>query len=616
MFEGSVCGYNLNACAMHVTSHLFRLRSFLLSLKRLSPPQQCTKLPGWLLNLSSRTPCQILLAQCVYTMRLLALDECDLVTGHLSLRTFNGTDIPAYAILSHRWTDDEVLFKDIEDKTSHDRAGYFKLQGAISQARADGYAYLWDDTCCIDKSSSAELSEAINSMWVWYQEAATCYAYLCDVPSCAEDPDFEAQVRSSGWFTRGWTLQELIAPRHVDFYNGSWASIGTRQTLQETISDITGIDAEYLNHARPLSAASIAKRMSWAAHRQTTRLEDIAYCLMGLFAVNMPMLYGEGSRAFQRLQEEILRSSDDESIFAWVDKNAKDDDLHGLLADDPRKFEGSGCIGPLQDQHVERKPLQSTNLGLSIQRGLVNGRMPLLCGYRGRAGYLSVVTTPVGRQYARCQLAQLPDCAYLEQTGNLSFPQVIPHMDRFHPMHETVIQYSTSVSHRTKQDNIYVELGQQAKLHPMSDFHQKPAGAGPFKVYQMPKFGTYMDFFIKFKRTIDQTSVFVVIGIVDAKELAFIAGAGDPGWVDYHYYPGRGTEMAQHSAFNNSALSIGSTFDVGKLHRVSVRQLPVKSDSGPVVDDQIRRLEIEITALEVLQAEQELRPKDSCCSVQ
>jgi hypothetical protein len=529
-------------------------------------------------------------------MRLLALDDCDLATGHLSLRTFYGTDIPAYAILSHRWTDDEVLFKDIEDKTSSDRAGYFKLQGAISQARADGYAYLWDDTCCIDKSSSAELSEAINSMWVWYREAAICYAYLCDVSSRTGDPDFESQVRSSGWFTRGWTLQELIAPKHVNFYNGTWTSIGTRQTLQRTISDITGIDADYLNHARPLSAASIAKRMSWAAHRKTTRLEDIAYCLMGLFAVNMPMLYGEGSRAFQRLQEEILRTSDDESIFAWIDKDAKDDDLHGLLADDPQKFEGSGSIGPLPNQHAEGKPLQSTNLGLSIQRNLIDGRMPLLCGYRGRAGYLSIVTAPLGKQYARCQLSELPACIHLEQTGNLSFPQVIPHSDRFHPMHETVIRYSISVSHRTRQDNAYVEKGQQANLHPMSDFNKDPAGAS--NVYQVPKFGTYMDFLIKFRRTIDETWAFVIIGVVNAKELAFTAG-------------GRNPEVVSHSAFKYSARPIGSSYDVESLHRVSVRQLPFEPTSGPGVGDQIRRLEIEITALDTL-----IGFKDSCCSVQ
>lgn len=536
-------------------------------------------------------------------MRLLALDDCDVVTGRLSLRTFNGTDIPAYAILSHRWTDDEVLFKDIKNNTSMNRAGYFKLRGAILKAWADGYAYLWDDTCCIDKSSSAELSEAINSMWVWYQKAAICYAYLCDVSLCAEDPDFEAQVRSSGWFTRGWTLQELIAPKHVDFYNETWTSIGTRKTLQQTISDITGIDADYLNHARPLNDASIAKRMSWAAHRKTTRLEDIAYCLMGLFAVNMPMLYGEGSRAFQRLQEEILRNTDDESIFAWVDKDANDDDLHGLLADDPQKFEGSGGIGPLPDQHAERKPLQSTNLGLSIQRDQADGRMPLLCGYRGRAGYLSVVTAPVGKQFARRRLSELPYCMCLEQTGILSFPQVIPHIDRFHPMHETIIRYSISVSHRTMQDNIYIESGQQADLHPMSGFNQEGAGL------QVPKFGTYMDYLIKFRRKSDWNWLFVFIGVVDAKELAFTAGAGDPGWLDKKYLNGT-SEVASYSAFQKSALPIGSSLDVSALHRVSVRQLPVESTSGNVLDDQIRMLEIEIVALDVPLAEHEVRPDD------
>jgi hypothetical protein len=517
--------------------------------------------------------------------------------------------------LSHRWTDDEVLFKDIEDNTSMNRAGYSKLRGAISQARADGYAYLWDDTCCIDKSSSAELSEAINSMWVWYQKAAICYAYLCDVSSCAEDPDFEAQVRSSGWFTRGWTLQELIAPKHVDFYNETWTSIGTRKTLQETISDITGIDADYLNHARPLNAASIARRMSWAAHRKTTRLEDIAYCLMGLFPVNMPMLYGEGSRAFQRLQEEILRNTDDESIFAWVDKDANDDDLHGLLADDPQKFEGSGGIGPLPNQHAERKPLQSTNLGLSIQRDLVDGRMPLLCGYRGRAGYLSVVTTPVGKQYARCRLAELPDCIYLEQTGNLSFPQIIPHIDRLHPMHETIIRYSISLKYRKRQDSIYIEKGRQAKLHPMSEFNKEPSAIP--NVHQVPKFGTYMDLLIKFSRTSDRSSIFVVIGVIDAKELAFFAGAGDPGWVDQQFYPGRSSEVALlHGEFEKSALPIGSSFDLGIVHRVSVRQLSVEPTSENVLDDQIRKLEIEITALDAQRAEQGVQPKGSCCSVQ
>jgi len=139
-------------------------------------------------------------------MRLLDLEDCDLETGHLALRIISGIDIPRYAILSHRWTDDEVLFKDFQNGTSADSKGYFKLKGAVTQARIDGFAYLWDDTCCIDKSSSAELSEAINSMWLWYRDAPICYAYLDDVLLNVEEPNFGAHFKPSALFTRGWTL--------------------------------------------------------------------------------------------------------------------------------------------------------------------------------------------------------------------------------------------------------------------------------------------------------------------------------------------------------------------------------------------------------------------------
>ena len=552
-------------------------------------------------------------------MRLLALDDCDLVTGHLSLCTFSGTDIPAYAILSHRWTDDEVLFTDVEDKTSIDRVGYFKLRGAISQARADGFAYLWDDTCCIDKSSSAELSEAINSMWVWYRDAAICYAYLCDVSSSAEVMDFEAQFGSSGWFTRGWTLQELIAPKHVEFYNESRTSIGSRQTLCQMISNTTGIDADYLNHARHLSAASIAKRMSWASHRKTTRLEDIAYCLMGIFSVNMPMLYGEGSRAFQRLQEEILRSSDDESIFAWVDKEAEPNDLHGLLADSPLQFHDSGNIGPLLDPNSERKPLQLTNLGLNIQRRLIGGQMPLLCGYRDQAGYLSVATTHVGGQHARYRLAELRGCMHVEHTGNLSFPQLIPRFDRFHDAHANVIRYAVAVSSKTTQDGVYVQHRHKASMHPMCK-HLDPdlyvTRANPAKVYEVPKFGTYMDFIVQFQRPADNAWIFVIIGVENAKELAFAAGAGDDTYVNRHFNRGNSVEATSQSMFAKLALPIGLDFIVENLHRVSVRRLPTESAPSVVDGNQIVRLEIDIEALKTLQVEQQLPNKPSCCSVQ
>jgi hypothetical protein len=552
-------------------------------------------------------------------MRLLALDDCNLESGHLALRVFSGTDIPSYAILSHRWTDDEVLFKDIENDTSVDRAGYPKLRGAIRQAREDGFAYLWDDTCCIDKSSSAELSEAINSMWVWYRDAAICYAYLCDVSSTSEDTDFEAQVRSSGWFTRGWTLQELIAPKTVIFYNETWSFIGTRQTLHQIISETTGIDTDYLNHARPLSTASIAKRMSWAAHRQTTRLEDVAYCLMGLFSVNMAMLYGEGSRAFQRLQEEILRISDDESIFAWVDKDAKADDLHGLLADSPLHFQNSGNIGPRPaGQHTERKAWQTTNMGLNIQRSLVSGHMPLLCCYRGQAGYLGVATASVGDQYARCNLAELQRCMGFETNADLFFPQVVPHFDRFHPMHETVIRYSFSVSTHTTQDRTYVHDRQSTRMHPMNGHADSDIRSwDPSKVYQVPKFGTYIDLVLHFWRSVDQTWVLVILGVVDSRELRFTAGVGTSafatirkaGALDFD----KDRVTASNDVFAKSAVPLGSVVDVGPLHRVSVRQLITDPDGSCDADDQVVRLEIDITALN--QAS-EVDPDRSCCCVQ
>ena len=163
------------------------------------------------------------------------------------------------------------------------------------------------DLCCIDKTSSAELSEAINSMYRWYQESGVCYAYLADVPPNA--------FSKSRWFTRGWTLQELIAPSTVIFLDQKWQEIGTKSSLQRVISEITGIPTDILLGG-DLEDASIAQRMSWASKRETTRVEDAAYCLMGIFSIHMPMLYGEGERAFIRLQEEIMRVSDDHSLFA------------------------------------------------------------------------------------------------------------------------------------------------------------------------------------------------------------------------------------------------------------------------------------------------------------
>lgn len=226
--------------------------------------------------------------------------------------------------------------------------------------------------CCIDKTSTAELSEAINSMFRWYRKAEICYAYLADVKGTTD-------LAQSRWFTRGWTLQELCAPAVIIFYSSNWQYIGSKFELRERLQHITGIEEEVLTTGQ-IYTVSVARRMSWAANRQTTRVEDLAYCLMGIFDVNMPLLYGEGKRSFIRLQEEIMKVSDDHSLFAWgipakirtmqeylktytVPDSAQ---LHGLFADSPSDFTFSDQIHVLEDHQSTFPPIVS-NSGVRIE---------------------------------------------------------------------------------------------------------------------------------------------------------------------------------------------------------------------------------------------------------
>ena len=191
-----------------------------------------------------------------------------------------------------------------------------KILHACAVARNDGYRYLWVDSCCIDKTSSSELSEAINSMYAWYQGADVCYSYLADVPAKPDTREEGSAFRRSRWFERGWTLQELIAPRNLIFLSDRWTVLGSKEGFADLVNAVTGISVEVLCNRRSLSEFSVAQRLSWAARRETTRVEDRAYSLLGIFDIHMPTLYGEGERAFQRLQEEILRRVSDQSIFA------------------------------------------------------------------------------------------------------------------------------------------------------------------------------------------------------------------------------------------------------------------------------------------------------------
>ncbi|KAH6675387.1 heterokaryon incompatibility protein-domain-containing protein [Plectosphaerella plurivora] len=242
---------------------------------------------------------------------------------------------PRYAILSHTWGDGEVTFPEMKarDPATKLKTGFRKIEYTCQEAQLAGLDWAWVDTCCIDKSSSSELSESINSMFRWYQQSAVCYVYLADLDDCR-------------WFERGWCLQELLAPTVILFFSRGWVRLQQINTLTYFISSVTGIEEEYLRHERDLSEASVAKRMSWAASRQCTRDEDVAYCLMGIFDINMPLLYGEGKKAFRRLQEEIWNEVEDHSLLAW---SVTEDDPRawaqsGVFAESPADFRFSGDV--------------------------------------------------------------------------------------------------------------------------------------------------------------------------------------------------------------------------------------------------------------------------------
>lgn len=280
-------------------------------------------------------------------MRLINVDT-------LQLEEFFDGNIKPYAILSHRWEEEEVTFRDIQDiETASCLKGFEKIQNTCQQASKDGYHYAWIDTCCINKESSAELSEAINSMFRWYQNSEVCYAYLSDV-------DSSVNFTLSAWFTRGWTLQELLAPTDVRFYDRFWRSLGNRLDRKNELIARCGV-ASLWNV--PLTDYSVAKRMSWASNRITTRPEDMAYCLLGIFGVNMPLLYGEGSRAFIRLQEEIIKQIDDQTIFAWPMPRPEP---CGLLAPSPKVFENVAELWPVPSRKG-RSAYSMTNRGLNIK---------------------------------------------------------------------------------------------------------------------------------------------------------------------------------------------------------------------------------------------------------
>ncbi|ROW08388.1 hypothetical protein VMCG_03072 [Cytospora schulzeri] len=288
-------------------------------------------------------------------------------TTSLKFKEFFEDNIPSYAILSHTWgrPDEEVSFQDmgLDPQTLSDnrRYGYTKIVNTCRLARNHGLQYAWVDTCCIDKSSSAELAEAINSMFRWYEKAKICYVYLVDV---TPQKELQEGLKSCRWITRGWTLQELIAPRECQLFDSKWKYRGRKTELKEMFAVLTGVPASVLANEKLPREFSVAQKMSWAAKRTTTRSEDMAYCLLGLFGIHMPMIYGEGEMAFHRLQEEIIRRSNDPTIFAWNPADGGALDFMSILAPSPAAFEHSRSFEDLITFHGPEFAL--TNKGLKI----------------------------------------------------------------------------------------------------------------------------------------------------------------------------------------------------------------------------------------------------------
>ena len=289
-----------------------------------------------------------------------------------------------YAILSHRWLrNGEITYQELNstnargsnlDETQLESLN--KTKEACAKAREQGLDWIWMDTCCIDKTNAVEYTRSINSMFEYYRKAKVCYAYLSDVDCSApgwqkfrrkEQPDLESE-----WFERGWTLQELLAPEYMEFYDREWRLIGTKDKLAEDLHRVTHIERKYLINSRTIKEASVATRISWMAGRTTTQLEDIAYSMLGILNINMTAQYGEGAKAFMRLQETLIESpSSDESIFAWtiptegltcyralgeLEKWAPENKIWGLLAPSPDCFKDSGDLVIVKGKGVPRVP--------------------------------------------------------------------------------------------------------------------------------------------------------------------------------------------------------------------------------------------------------------------
>lgn len=522
-------------------------------------------------------------------MRLLKASSITEPDG-LELVSFAPNCTPPYAILSHTWGRDEVLYEDVLNHASSHRGAYQKCYYACEQTLADGLEYLWIDTCCIDKSSSAELSEAINSMFDWYRGSAVCYAHVEDY--MAEKGGCGA-LSDSRWFTRGWTLQELLAPTRLVFYAAGWNEVGTRDELCADISHFTNISTDILIGRRPVETTSIANRMGWAAHRETTRPEDMAYCLMGMFDVHMPLLYGEGQcKAFFRLQEEIMKNSSDHTLFAWADANADDETECGMLAPSPRCFASTDMLLPYEEW-TDRAPHAWTNKGLFIELRLTPvGKTGINDVYQAtlncpppdfeKASYLTVYlkcTNKHLRRYSRVcasRLGRVRDSDAVVGLGGTEGPR--------HALEQIFVK-EPSGQMRFETEVIYpyhflvietnFDKGKIYKITQMARYSRRDVAA-PYLT------GTYGHRSTLLRRGAGVVTTALVISRKDGKRLLVAFGTADPLTLAFDAYELDDKAIMPPPDVVQEAFTPQDLRDVVELrhHRVSVNLLSTEIDSS------------------------------------
>ena len=363
-------------------------------------------------------------------------------------------------------------------------------------------------------------------MYRYYRESQKCYAYLYDVNSEKAGEEF----KRAKWWERGWTLQELLAPKTLEFFNSDWKSIGYKDGLHEIITAIVGIEQNYLSGKSDVEEASIAKRMSWAASRKTTREEDIAYSLIGIFDVNMAMLYGEGAtRAFVRLQEEIMRMNEDQSIFAWVKRRTAaeaPDSYHGLLADSPKNFKHTGDVVPYTSSG-DNKPSTMTARGLSLTLPLTPKRdgtvvAALHCPAPGQGNatrlalYLQELEQIGKRQYARVDCDMLASVSQLGQPEEIYVRQRFPKFMSQTTYPDCFFQLRSLKSLNDRNEHVdYRIVGCRAETRVSSKFApivpQEPWSLVPI-VYQIDKTSSGVTVALTLQRLSDQETFVVTLG--------------------------------------------------------------------------------------------------------